>query len=111
MAIFLRALALQSYRGIGTEMQKMTAFQDFNFFIGANNAGKSSVLDFLSRHLVPSARSDQSSGGLTALEQHAGGTLGPPLMAFGVPLEEFYRNAAKRITTKRPDIEGSLREV
>jgi predicted ATPase len=46
MPVYLQALALQNYRGIGP-IQKLPEFRDFNFFIGANNAGKSTI----SRHL------------------------------------------------------------
>ena len=51
MAIYLKALGLQNYRGIGPEWVLMHNFKDFNFFIGANNSGKSTVLNFISRHL------------------------------------------------------------
>lgn len=113
MAVFLEALALQSYRGIGTEMQKMTGFQDFNFFIGANNAGKSSVLTFLSRHLVPERNPDGSISAppLGQLEQHAAGMAGPPVMAIGIPRAEFYKNADERLTSRSAEIENSLRTI
>jgi len=43
MSTFLKGLALKNYRGIGQEWQKMPAFKKFNFFIGPNNSGKSTV--------------------------------------------------------------------
>jgi ribosome biogenesis GTPase A len=51
MPIFLQGLALQNYRGIGPQIQKMAPFREFNFFIGANNSGKSTALNFLRSHL------------------------------------------------------------
>lgn len=53
MAVFLKSLEIRNYRGIGGVAQKMPVFKDFNFFIGANNAGKSTVLNFISRYLPP----------------------------------------------------------
>lgn len=48
---FLHGLALANYRGIGPELQRIGPFQDINFFIGPNNAGKSTILNFLNNHL------------------------------------------------------------
>ena len=48
---FLHGLALSNYRGIGPEFQRIGPFQEINFFIGPNNAGKSTVLAFLAAHL------------------------------------------------------------
>jgi predicted ATPase len=45
--IFLNGLALRNYRGIGSTMLRLAPFREFNFFIGANNAGKSTILDFM----------------------------------------------------------------
>ena len=51
MTVFLEGLGLRNYRGIGDRTQRLGPFQSFNFFIGANNAGKSSVLNFISDQL------------------------------------------------------------
>ncbi len=51
MPVFLHGLSLQFYRGIGPERQRMGPFKDFNFFIGPNNAGKSTVLNFINDHI------------------------------------------------------------
>lgn len=61
MAIYLHGLALQYYRGIGPEMQKMAPFSDFNFFIGPNNAGKSIVLNFLNQYFEETKRTPAGS--------------------------------------------------
>ncbi len=44
MALHLKALSLQYYRGIGFEKQYIGPFSSINLFIGANNSGKSTVL-------------------------------------------------------------------
>ncbi|OUL71620.1 hypothetical protein CA603_46810 [Paraburkholderia hospita] len=49
--IYLQGLKLANYRGIGPKEQSMAPFKTFNFFIGANNSGKSAVLSFIHRHL------------------------------------------------------------
>lgn len=48
--VYIKGLALANYRGIGATVQYMAPFSRFNFFIGENNSGKSSVLNFLARH-------------------------------------------------------------
>ena len=60
MPTYLEGLAIQSYRGIGPKMQYIAPFSDMNFFVGANNAGKSVVLKFIAEHLESG-----SSGTLT----------------------------------------------
>lgn len=48
--IFLKGLQLSGFRGIGKELQTLSPFQKFNFFIGANNSGKSTVIEFIARY-------------------------------------------------------------
>lgn len=50
-SIFLHGVALANYRGIGEKTQFVGPFQEFNFFIGPNNSGKSTILHFLANHL------------------------------------------------------------
>ncbi len=44
MPVYLHSLGLKNYRGIGPDWELMPDFKDFNFFVGANNTGKSTVL-------------------------------------------------------------------
>jgi len=61
MTIHLNGLALKNFRGIGPEWVIMSGFSKFNFFIGPNNAGKSTVLG---RGLImPQAYPDASEFG------------------------------------------------
>ncbi|RYF36137.1 MAG: hypothetical protein EOO38_28110, partial [Cytophagaceae bacterium] len=71
MPIFLRGLFLENYRGIGAE-QVMTGFEEFNFFIGTNNAGKSTVLNFISNHLPVENGTKYQLNGIDRLEYHGG---------------------------------------
>lgn len=51
MPTYLEGLAIQFYRGIGPETQYIAPFSDMNFFVGANNSGKSIVLKLIAEHL------------------------------------------------------------
>jgi hypothetical protein len=87
MPIFLKGLALQNFRGIGSELQKLHPFREFNFFIGPNNAGKSTVLDFLARFLNPNDAGVRRTP--AGLERFAGSLGGNALAAIGIPLDLF----------------------
>lgn len=56
-SVFLSGISLQNFRAIGDRC-RIGSFQDVNFFIGPNNAGKSTVLLFLAKylHAAPSGR-------------------------------------------------------
>lgn len=71
MPVYLEALSLERYRGVREE-QTMSGFRDFNFFIGANNAGKSTVLNFISSYLPIQKGVKVVRGGIDALERHGG---------------------------------------
>ena len=51
MPVYLEGVAVQFYRGIGPETQYIAPFSDMNFFVGANNAGKSIVLNLIKERL------------------------------------------------------------
>lgn len=96
----LRALGLKNYRGIGPEWQYMPRFEKFNFFIGANNAGKSAVLNFLNSQLSDGIRGI-SEKKLSPLERFDGGTKGPVGYAFGISREEAADNVLSKISNER----------
>lgn len=79
----------------------MAPFKTFNFFIGANNAGKSAVLSFISRHLPPKLRVNGVSAVSTVepLEVHnARGAMGASIsMALGIEVSDFVSMAMERI--------------
>jgi energy-coupling factor transporter ATP-binding protein EcfA2 len=92
MPQFLHGLSLQFYRGIGPEPQILGPFKDFNFFIGANNAGKSTVLNFISG-VLPSAFLERGTRKLDPLEQYRGAVTGELSFALGIPSPIFEANA------------------
>lgn len=100
--IYLQGLKLTNYRGIGPDEQTLAPFKAFNFFIGANNAGKSSVLSFISRHLPINLKSSHS-GPVTAvqdLEAHGVGKYGRGVisMAMGVASKVFVESVLERVS-------------
>jgi predicted ATPase len=56
MELPLRGLALKNFRGIGPDWAIMSEFSKFNFFIGPNNSGKSTVLNFINQFLGAAQR-------------------------------------------------------
>ena len=105
-SVFLHGVALANYRGIGEELQIVGPFQKFNFFIGPNNSGKSTILHFISNHLR-SMVSDSpkrligqlpigSSGSLGSLDVRLGASSSQVRMAMGFPISKIMIDIAKR---------------
>jgi len=63
MTVLLHGLSLANYRGIGA-LQQIGPFGRCNFFIGANNVGKSTILNFLRLHAgrLPELGKSQDDG-------------------------------------------------
>ena len=97
MPIYLHGLALQFYRGIGPDLQKLAPFKDFNFFIGANNSGKSTVLSFIHRFVHTSNKPNK----IEPFEEYRGAVTGTTQMAFGIPLQQFIANSLKAIPNQQ----------
>ncbi|KWV56660.1 hypothetical protein AS156_04060 [Bradyrhizobium macuxiense] len=85
MSIYLEGLAVQFFRGIGPAKQELGPFKDFNFFIGANNAGKSTILDLIHRHL--NKRKDVPS--VDTVDAYAGAKTGTFYFAVGLSIPTF----------------------
>lgn len=91
MTDFLQGLALQNYRGIGPNWVKMSGFSRFNFFVGSNNSGKSSVLNFLSTRIPTHiAEARDLKGLIDPLERHGGITSVTPRVAFSNSKDDVY---------------------
>jgi predicted ATPase len=75
MPVYLHGLRIKHFRAIGAEIVELTPFKTFNFFIGANNAGKSTVLDFIHKH-VPRKRNNGQLLEVPDLDQHVGSRRG-----------------------------------
>ncbi|MCC8931920.1 AAA family ATPase [Rhizobium sp. 'Codium 1'] len=93
MAQFLNALSLKFYRGIGPHEQRITELRDFNFFIGANNSGKSIILNFLATRLKLARKGyDQ-----TSTERYRGAETGELNYCIGIPPSVFLSSVYENI--------------
>ncbi|MCV2888187.1 AAA family ATPase [Ruegeria aquimaris] len=94
--VFLDAVAIRFYRGIGAEMQHIGPFSEINFFVGANNAGKSIVLNFIHDRL-PFCEGKSQRLEPNSPEIHRGsGEEGEFVAAVGVPKERFLEAVWER---------------
>jgi hypothetical protein len=82
MSVFLDGIAAQFYRGIGGDVQFIAPFSRINFFIGANNAGKSIVLGLLAEQLAQ-VKTGAALKPLDGPEQYKGAETGKFLLAVG----------------------------
>lgn len=85
MPVFFDALAIRFFRGIGPEIQKLGPFKSFNFFVGANNSGKSTVLDFIHRYLS----SQKSRNSIDRVDRYSGKKTGELYFAIGSHVDRF----------------------
>lgn len=88
MSVFIKGLALANYRGFGPTLQRMGPFREFNFFIGANNAGKSAVLNFISGHFPLSGPPI-----VDGIEVHRRGLSGRVKLQIAVSANDFAQSA------------------
>lgn len=96
MPIFLQGLSLQFYRGIGPETQRIAPFSDFNFFIGANNSGKSAVLKFIADHLPVGKDNDYQKILSASLNAYRGAVTGNVSVEFAIPKQDFLDAALSK---------------
>ncbi|MBY5973019.1 ATP-binding protein [Ferrimonas balearica] len=82
MNVFLDGIAVRFYRGIGEETQYVAPLSKMNFFIGANNSGKSILLNLLASHLGSVAKGNPPKA-LDGLEEHRGQESGRFFVALG----------------------------
>ncbi|WP_051310739.1 ATP-dependent endonuclease [Bradyrhizobium sp. Cp5.3] len=85
MSVYLDGLSIQFFRGIGPEKQKLGPFKDFNFFVGANNAGKSTVLDLIHRYVAKNKPNQHPQ----AVDAYTGPETGTFYYAIGIPERKF----------------------
>ena len=83
--VFLHGVGIQFYRGIGEEAQLIGPFSEVNFFIGANNAGKSIVLNFIHDRLPFKEGGQGEAFADGSPEVYQGKTEGKFWRAVGVP--------------------------
>lgn len=99
MTVFLEGVAAQFYRGIGPEVQFISPFSRMNFFIGANNAGKSIILNLLSSELAKVVNREPLSA-INELEQYRGHETGNFIISIGFNPSFASDNLMKRIADK-----------
>jgi energy-coupling factor transporter ATP-binding protein EcfA2 len=85
MTVLLEGLAFCFFRGIGPEIQRLGPFKDFNFFVGSNNSGKSTVLDLIHRHL----NRESPDPKLEKLDIYRGAKSGDFYFAIGITQKSF----------------------
>lgn len=102
LARFLSGLGVRNYRGIG-EWQFVSDFHSFNFFIGANNSGKSAVLSFIKDRMPP--KPDQNGtfkcSAIPDLDFHERRTGGGMEAATYISLEKFRDKVLDALARKQ----------
>lgn len=98
--VYLHGIALSQYRGVGGDPECAGTFKKFNFFIGQNNAGKSSLLSFIANYagpLVASPPSTKLKLQLTELDRNIAAQPGVmPTLSIGSPLSHVKAEMLKR---------------
>ena len=89
-AVFLQGVSLTNFRAIG-DATYIGPFQDINFFIGPNNAGKSTVLLFLSSYLHAKQNGlDPWNRVFESVDARLGKNLAEVRFAFGIDGKSFF---------------------
>jgi energy-coupling factor transporter ATP-binding protein EcfA2 len=112
MPTHLNALSLQFYRGIGPDMQVIGPFSEMNLFIGANNSGKSTVLNFI-RDRLPFVEGGKQIQLLGPAEDFRGEVTGTLNSAVGVPQAEFTSRVEARLVDnhEKPELLGIVKTI
>ncbi|WP_081035940.1 AAA family ATPase [Rhodobacter capsulatus] len=120
MTVFLDGIAAQFYRGIGAETQFIGPFSDVNFFIGANNSGKSIVLSLLAEKL-PQMTSGSNIKPLEGPDVHLGRETGQFVLAVGRRASVVFEEVMSRKSELRfsprygayppPTFRGELKKI
>lgn len=111
MPTYLNAIALQFYRGIGPETQYIAPFSEMNFFIGANNAGKSIILNFLHERLPFGSGKEVKEFEASSADVYRGETTGTYTASIGVPASKLVSGVKPRILQSRMGQKNPLETV
>ncbi len=84
MHVYLEGVAVQFYRGIGPERQYIAPLSEMNFFIGANNSGKSLILNLLSETLTKSFGAKHQTSPVKPPLEYRGAKTGEFSIGFGL---------------------------
>jgi predicted ATPase len=109
---YLEALDVQYFRGIGPERQRLGPFKGFNFFVGMNNSGKSTVLDFIHRYLS-SHRPGQARVIPEGVDRYTGGPKSGELrFALGRTTANFIKSALDGVDqSAKQQFAGEIEEI
>ncbi|WP_081006034.1 AAA family ATPase [Pseudomonas asplenii] len=101
--VLLHGLALANYKGIGKEINYIAPFCRFNFFIGPNNAGKSCVLNFITKNItkIQQSKIKKSELILDPLDIHLGAIHSDVVAEIGIPVKKL-KSEAESIFEKHP---------
>lgn len=105
MSIYLRSIAIKNYRGIAGSYEEACGFGKFNVFCGPNNSGKSTVLDFIFKHLPRNQQNgsvDLSRSFIDTLDRHEHND-DPIWISLGIPKE----NAIEAVVSKNSKLQNS----
>jgi len=107
---YLFGLGLKNYRGIGNSYVELPCFGRFNIFIGPNNAGKSSILNFINEQLPISGHAPPTAGKkLAELDRNqSGGAVG---LLIQIPKNELVKRVRSSISNDDPNISDLLETV
>lgn len=85
---FINSLYIKNYRGVGDDAQKLHNLKKINLFVGANNAGKSTVLKLVETAfpLKVQRNSVTPRRAIDPLDRHQGGG-GTPVLGYGHSVE------------------------
>lgn len=101
MPAYLHGLSLKFYRGVGSELQKITHLKEFNFFIGANNSGKSTILNFIT-NFFPLNNSKKSLSDInSSLDSYRGEITGNCEANVAIPKDIFLASAIAQLKIDR----------
>jgi predicted ATPase len=96
VSVYLHGLAVKNFRGIDDEWQEVLGLTQFNFFIGPNNAGKSTILDLVDRYF-PLPHKHRSHNKDLTLDLHRGAKAGQFAIRVAVPIEPIKRAIEEKL--------------
>ncbi|MBO9642390.1 MAG: ATP-binding protein [Pseudacidovorax sp.] len=86
---FIEGLALANYRGVGGETQFIGPFGKINFFIGANNSGKSTVLHCLSSYFSEQFKAVGKTASIHSIDKNVFNNTAEVIIGVGIDPEKI----------------------
>ena len=96
MTSLLQAIGVAGFKGIGAETQFVTGLQKINFFVGENNAGKSTILQYISEY-IGKYRSGEPTPKLADKHIHRGSRKIAHSFVRGIATGEFKNTTLERL--------------